>query len=255
MCNDFQCDINAICQNESGILHCNCKQGYYGDGLSCTRLTDCEDVYNAGLVDDDVYTILPMNWNGSAFEVYCKDGWTVIFKVFQRREDGSVDFFLYWGDYKEGFGDPRHEMWLGLEKLFYLTNQRTYELKISLISDNTSHEITHDSFRISDENDNYRLTELGHYTSTLASFYILSLGFDLLSVHHNFQFSTRDRDNDNHPTVDCAANNQGAWWFKQCFKIYLNGPYGSPVQPGICYIKDAIKYCNIPFTEMSIKPV
>ncbi|KAJ8033160.1 IgGFc-binding protein [Holothuria leucospilota] len=77
MCNDFQCDINAICQNESGILHCDCNQGYYGDGLSCTRLTDCEDVYNAGLVDDDVYTILPMNWNGSAFEVYCKDRWTV----------------------------------------------------------------------------------------------------------------------------------------------------------------------------------
>ncbi|KAJ8033165.1 IgGFc-binding protein [Holothuria leucospilota] len=77
MCNDFQCDTNAICENESGILHCHCNQGYYGDGLSCTRLTDCEDVYNAGLVDEDVYAILPVNWNGAPFEVYCKDGWTV----------------------------------------------------------------------------------------------------------------------------------------------------------------------------------
>ncbi|KAJ8033171.1 Tenascin-R [Holothuria leucospilota] len=76
-----------------------------------------------------------------------------------------------------------------------------------------------------------------------------------MAYHNTFQFSTRDRDNDNHPTVDCAGNAQGAWWFKQCWKIHLNGPYGSPEPPGVCYIIDTVRHCNVPSTEMSIRRV
>ncbi|KAJ8033157.1 Ficolin-2 [Holothuria leucospilota] len=150
----MNCVCQSTCENPNGMNSCVidctggeaciCPDGFYLMGGNCVPPEECGCYYADG---------------------------GVIIQVFQRREDGSVDFFLYWADYKEGFGDPRHETWLGLEKLFYLTNQRTYELKISLISDNTSHEITHSSFRISDENDNYRLTELGFYTSTLGMYY------------------------------------------------------------------------------------
>jgi hypothetical protein len=35
------------------------------------------------------------------------------FKVFQRRLDGSTDFFRGWAHYKNGFGKLRREFWLG----------------------------------------------------------------------------------------------------------------------------------------------
>ena len=43
--------------------------------------------------------------------------WTVI----QRRINGSVDFYLNWTDYVNGFGDLEGEFWYGLENIHCLT--------------------------------------------------------------------------------------------------------------------------------------
>jgi len=67
------------------------------------------------------------------FEVYCDQntaggGWT----VFQKRYDGSVDFFRGWENYKRGFGNLNGEFWLGLDKIHRLTVNSSNQLRTDL---------------------------------------------------------------------------------------------------------------------------
>ncbi len=82
----------------------------------CSELMTLPDDYPSG-----IYTIRPRE--DFEFDAYCDmeeegGGWT----VFQRRFDGSTDFYRNWEDYKNGFGSLDGEFWMGLQRLNILTN-------------------------------------------------------------------------------------------------------------------------------------
>jgi hypothetical protein len=56
-------------------------------------------------------------------------------QVIQRRDDFGdqrENFNRDWADYKNGFGDPAKEFWIGNENIFLLTNNEDYALRIEL---------------------------------------------------------------------------------------------------------------------------
>ena len=90
---------------------------------------NCADVYNSGEKISGVYKIDPDGLG--EFQVYCDHktaggGWT----VFQKRQDGSVDFFRGWDAYKRGFGILSGEFWLGLDKIHRLTANSSNKLRV-----------------------------------------------------------------------------------------------------------------------------
>lgn len=95
-----------------------------------------------------------------------------VYQVFQRRQDGSVNFYRGWDSYKKGFPDAADgELWLGNEKLYYLTNQSYYEMRIDLVTgDDVSYNLNYDAFRISNEDGNYALATLGRFTGNTGGY-------------------------------------------------------------------------------------
>ena len=144
-------------------------------------------------------------------------GWT----VFQRRMDGSENFYRGWADYVSGFGLERleGEHWLGLNHIHCLTSSapRT-ELWIDLANFEGNYKYAHYAFFYVDNGStNYRLSING-YSGTAG---------DSIAGDHSLNgmmFSTFDRDNDIKAT-SCVGERLGAWWHKDCGHSSLNGHY------------------------------
>ncbi|XP_072167984.1 fibrinogen-like protein 1 [Diadema setosum] len=191
-----------------------------------------------------------------AFDVYCDmstDGgnWTVL----QRRSDGSVSFDRLWVDYKFGFGDVMSEHWLGNNKIYHLTAQRDYELRVELgdFEGNEAFAI-YKSFRIGNEITKYRL-HVSDYSGNAG---------DSLSKHNRLQFTSQDSDNDNN-FDNCAEYHLGSgWWYDSCMDANLNGYYikDGPFTPrfstdvyGICWYDWKESYYTMKRAEMKIRPI
>ena len=60
---------------------------------------------------------------------------SLILQKIQNREDGNVEFYRNWTEYKTGFGNLYGEFWLGLENIHLLTTQDEYQLRVWLSMD------------------------------------------------------------------------------------------------------------------------
>ena len=115
-----------------------------------------------GARTDGVYTIDPDGLG--AFKVRCDMttsgvGWT----VFQRRIDGSVDFYLGWKNYTQGFGNINGEFWLGLDKINRLTESGQNVLRVDLGDfENEKRYANYSTLTVANEQGKYRLTVAGY---------------------------------------------------------------------------------------------
>ncbi|XP_048414887.1 tenascin isoform X8 [Stegostoma tigrinum] len=206
---------------------------------------DCSQTLLNGEASSGLYTIFLHGNRSQPLEVYCDmttdgGGWM----VFQRRQNGRVDFFRNWKNYTNGFGDPSDEFWLGLENLHKITSQGLYQLRVDLRDKGDSAYAVYDRFLISDAKSRYKL-HFGQYNGTAG---------DSLFYHQGRPFSTKDRDNDVAVT-NCALSYKGAWWYKNCHKVNLNGRYGvQSHSQGVNWFHWKGHEYSIEFVEMKLRP-
>ncbi|XP_059409090.1 microfibril-associated glycoprotein 4-like [Carassius carassius] len=190
--------------------------------------------------------------------VYCemisggKDEDNGAWMVFQRRMDGSVNFYRPWNQYKRGFGNVEGEYWLGLENIYQLTCKNKYTLRVDL-EDFTGRKgfALYSSFSVGPEDDGYKLQVSGFKDGGAG---------DSLTQHNGQKFTTFDKDQDS-SSVNCAKHYLGAFWYKSCHYANLNGVYLWGEDPTIFAIGNVWYSWNnnlavgMKFTSMKIRRV
>ncbi|KAL5518041.1 hypothetical protein EMCRGX_G003709 [Ephydatia muelleri] len=210
-------------EEKSDWAHIDSEDGLEREHRFSRLPIDCKDLHRRGYRRNGVYRIRP-DRDEFAFEVYCDmttdgGGWT----VFQRRKDGSQNFYLPWSNYVVGFGNIYGEYFLGLENIHRLTQKFPSELRVELVEwSGSKRYATYSSFGVGDSASKYTLTVSG-YSGNAG---------DSMSYHNGMKFSTYDQDNDM-ANENCAQSYKGAWWYKYCHESNLNGAYlGTPANGG-----------------------
>ncbi|XP_057338964.1 uncharacterized protein LOC130676629 [Microplitis mediator] len=216
----------------------------------------CVDLLNAGMRESGVYYLQIRGTTYWFLKVYCEQeiadgGWTVI----QRRDDFGdprENFNRDWADYKNGFGDPAREFWLGNENIYMLTNNEDYSLRVELEDfEGNKRYAQYSHFKIYSESEYYKL-EIDGYEGNAGD----SLN-DPWYGSNNSPFSTYNRDNDR-SSLNCASMLKGGWWWKSCGRglngLYLNDPQDLTARQGIVWFRWRGWDYTLKKATMMIKP-
>ena len=83
--------------------------------------------------------------------------------MFQRRMDGTEDFYRGWDDYVKGFGNLYGEFWLGLNKIHRLTQAADITLRVDLANfEGETRYAKYTTFKVRDSSRKYNLTVGGY---------------------------------------------------------------------------------------------
>ncbi|BFZ03950.1 hypothetical protein BsWGS_06989 [Bradybaena similaris] len=171
-------------------------------------------------------------------------GWVVI----QRRTKGDVDFYRGWADYKNGFGTPDTDFWIGLDVIHNLTSQDYSELRLEYVAGGTLYYGQYSSVSVASESGKYRISGGGFQGSAVDCL----TGGNTNGAHNNMYFTTIDRDNDNGSGGNCAEWNEGGWWYNYCFLCNFNGLWGVNSTKGMAVDFNG-SYQYLSFTEMKLR--
>ncbi|XP_062904601.1 fibrinogen-like protein 1-like protein [Mobula hypostoma] len=176
---------------------------------------DCTPSSRFGSQRSGIYAIKPKD--SSPLLVYCdmeneNGGWILV----QRFVKGStLSVQKTWSEYETTFGDVNSNYWLGVTYLHQITEQQRYEVKFIFEHGKDSDEVKFDGFNVDGSANNFAL-RLGAPVNNITSYHKKLLHID------NMMFSTRDKDNDGNPTVNCAEVYGGGWWFNNCPSVTSN---------------------------------
>ena len=224
--------VDGECQPNNGPIENCCCLGYNNNNYNTKSL--------------GVYTIA--NFCGvkcSNTRVYCDTssgggGWTVI----TRRKDGSADLKNRdWVEYEDGFGDLDGEFWIGLKSMHCLTSQGHWELRIDYhLTNGTKSYLHYNKFAVGSGKDQYPLNIAGFDTIGLTD------PFTSFASQNGIKFSSRDRDNDVHTSLNCA-HSYGGFWHSGCGGLGIND---GPNNPTTLHLNG--QWHNPMLIEMKVRP-
>ena len=200
-----------------------------------TRPANCHDIWTQGNFESKVYSIFVPNCMESSSGRVCSSGETHVrvfcdmefdfggpgWTVFQRRQDGSVNFTRDWNAYKQGFGDPNGELWLGNDNIAKITASGNFQLRIDLGDWEGEYRYAEYSFiRVLGADDKYQLF-FGDYSGDAGD----AFGYSSTHSLNGTYFSTIDQDNDQSGTHCALQYSNAGFWYNNCGYALLNNPY------------------------------
>ncbi|XP_036220914.2 fibrinogen-like protein 1 [Bactrocera oleae] len=218
---------HSIAEKPSSILNDEISNGY-------ESARSCADILpNRFAGDSGIYSITPLNM--TAFDVYCLSdpssgcGWTLVW----RRNEINDEFNRTWTEYQNGFGALTDNYFIGLDKLYVLTNAEPQHLRIGTKygQNNWDFEMfeefvigsVHTQYEVFVKNDNIKsniFQRLGHQT----------------------HFFTKDLES-SWGNEECAKVMGMGWWYNddcknylksRLYYMYMNSPTYMVIRPKSC---------------------